>query len=303
MNSSDLYSNWTSNSVRKQNPLTLIFLALTIVCFSLFLFFVSLIFHVFFTTAHIRETSRYILFAHMLINDTMYLVVGFALVMTAITASYIPVPICYAIITLASITFRLTPYNLAVMALERYTAVSSPLKHVIVCTPQRAYHAIVFMWVFGLVPNVVDFIILVTSVDKSIFSLNVKCSRETLLVKSIQTLLRSITNIASLSLVGIVITFTYIGVMIVAKRASSRSSLAFKAGKTLILHAFQFLLCLLSLTSPFIEAIFANDLNIVGFANFLFLTCLPRCLSPIIYGMRDRMFSKRIKLLSKISLK
>ncbi|XP_068121952.1 odorant receptor 131-2-like [Hyperolius riggenbachi] len=299
MTSPVVYNNLTqiSESSKTLAVYSIVFLFLTIICFGLFFLCISMLLYIFWSTDYLRDNSRYILFAHMLVNDTVYLVIGFYLLLGSLNNLTIPMPTCYSIVTLAGVTFRITPYNLAVMALERYVAICFPLRHGLLCTPRRSYFAIAIMWVISLIPNLADFIILMTSPEASIFSFKVICTRELLIVKPIQKIMRSITNIAVLSTVSCVIVFTYVSVMFVAKKISSGNNSASKAGMTVLLHALQFLLCIMSLTYTFTEAAYASSLTFLPFANFLFFTCLPRCLSPVIYGIRDNVFRKSIRRL------
>ncbi|XP_063807051.1 odorant receptor 131-2-like [Pseudophryne corroboree] len=303
MNSSVIYSDFTSNSNnRAAEFLRIIFEILTVMFFLLFLYFLSLMLHVFFTTAHVRDNARYILFIHMLINDTLYLAAGLTLFMLSMFLVYIPVPVCYVIVTLASVTFRITPYNLLAMAVERYVAICFPLRHVTLCTSQRTNYIITSIWVIGLIPNIADFIVLRSSVENSFFSQKVICLQATVTLKSVQISISSNILIISLILVGLIIVFTYIRVMLIARRMNSGSS-ASKAGKTIMLHAFHFLLCIVSLLSPITDSYLRRYSNVLPIVDFLFLSCLPRCLSPLIYGIRDNVFRKRIKQFCLTNLK
>ncbi|KAK3523957.1 hypothetical protein QTP70_016764, partial [Hemibagrus guttatus] len=75
------------------------------------------------------EMPRYILFIHMLLNDTIHLVI--LLVLYLFGAIYLVVvrAACAMIVLLSSATFANAPLNLAVMSLERNTAILFPLRH------------------------------------------------------------------------------------------------------------------------------------------------------------------------------
>uniref|UniRef100_A0A8C5P7T6 G-protein coupled receptors family 1 profile domain-containing protein n=1 Tax=Leptobrachium leishanense TaxID=445787 RepID=A0A8C5P7T6_9ANUR len=268
---------------------------LTVLCFILFLCFFTAILNVYFTVPHVRENARYMLFANMLINDTMYITAGLLLCLCSLFSVGIPMPICYFLLASSASTFRITPYNLAAMSLERYIAICFPLRHITFCTAQRSYVVIAVIWVVGFMPNVVDIFVLSASVDSVFFSLRVVCKQELAIVKPLQTFIRSLTFIASLAVVGLVICFTYIKVMLVARQIGSGSSSASKAGKTVMLHAFQLLLCMVSLTYSIMESSVRDYVQIVKLMNFLIFMCLPRFLSPLIYGIRDEVFSKCIR--------
>ncbi|XP_018429615.1 PREDICTED: olfactory receptor 51E1-like [Nanorana parkeri] len=270
-------------------------IVVTMFCLCFFFYFIVVLLMVYFTTPHVRENARYILFAHMLINDTIHLSLALFLCFGIGFYLYIPVPVCYVLVTCATATFRITPYNLAFMALERYVAICFPLRHIMLCTAQRTYFAIAAMWFVGLVPNMADLIVLISSVEKKYFSQNLLCQQQSLIVLPAQSTIQSSTIIVSLILVSLVILFTYIKVMLIARKTGSGKSSASKAGRTVILHAVQLFLCLLSLTSSFSELYRGDYFLFVIMFNFLLFMCLPRLLSPLIYGIRDEVFSKSIK--------
>ncbi|XP_063296972.1 odorant receptor 131-2-like [Pelobates fuscus] len=271
----------------------------TVLCFCFFLYFATVMLHFYFTSPRVKEHARYVLFAHMLINDTLYLSVALFFLLAAMFVLPIPMAICYILVTLAASSFKITPYNLAFMALERYIAICFPLRHVTLCTPQRSNAAIALMWVIGLMPSFVDFVSLCMSVDKNFFSLRVVCNRNIVMINAFQASIKTYTIIISLTLVGLIILFTYVKVMLVARQISSRGS-AFKAAKTVMLHAFQLLLSIISLASSFTEPYFRDYIFLFVMANFTMFMCLPRFLSPLIYGMRDEVFKQCIgKIFSK----
>ncbi|KAM3936211.1 odorant receptor 131-2-like [Leptodactylus fuscus] len=287
-NSSYSHSNWTL-------IVKLSFLPPPVVCLGVFFYIMAVILNVYVTTPNIRESARYVLFAHMLISDTLFLVVGFFLLLASLFAITILLPICYVLVTLGSLTFRVTPYILAAMALERYVSVCFPFRHVALCTGPRSNATVLVIWVVGLVPNAVDFVSLMTSVQMDFFSQDKICSYNVFNVSEGQNSVRNTTLILSLVVAGLIIVFTYVSIMVVAFKIGSGKSSAAKAARTVLLHAFQLLLCVTSLSVPFMTMqqemwkIFSQILH------FLLLTCLPRFLSPIIYGLRDEILRKCMK--------
>ncbi|XP_053561589.1 odorant receptor 131-2-like [Bombina bombina] len=270
-----------------------VFQALMVLCLCFFLYFITGILKVFFSTARVRENARYILFAHMLFSDTIYLVLGLFLHFTSTYLVFIPVPICYILVTVSSTTFKVTPYNLAVMALERYAAICFPLRHAELSSKQSAKVAIALIWVVGLLPNFVDFIFLTSSADKNFFSLSVKCTRQDVTITAAQSNIRFFTHTFTFSTVGLIIIVTYIKIMMVALSIDTNKS-ASKAGKTVMLHAIQLMLCMLAFSYTLTEMYFKAYADYLPILNFSILMCLPRLLSPLIYGIRDEVFRSYI---------
>eukprot|EP00079_Xenopus_tropicalis_P013663 XP_002942569.2 PREDICTED: olfactory receptor 2M3-like [Xenopus tropicalis] len=283
--------NKTAETVR------MAFLCLIVVCFLLFLCLVTVILYVFFTNAQVRESARHVLFTHMLVNDSLYLAAGLCLLVASLYVVSMPVPLCYIVITVVTSTFWVTPYNLAVMSLERYVAICHPLRHAEICSGHRSGAALGAIWALGLTPNIADIIALSRSADKAFYSLRVICTKEILILNITQKSIRSYSLIISLSLVASAIIYTYIKVMLVARKVGSGRSSAIKAGKTVLLHGVQLLLSLMSLISLYTEISLGEYVVLLAISNFLFFTCLPRFLSPLIYGLRDEVLSRYLKRL------
>ncbi|KAM5180536.1 odorant receptor 131-2-like [Mantella aurantiaca] len=274
-----------------------VLMMVTLLCFFLFLCLIGALLGVFFTTPHIQENSRYILFAHILITDTVYLTLGNFVLFSLLNNLYIPTSLCCLLIAFAAASFRVTPYNLAVMSLERYIAICFPLKHLQLCTARRAKTTMVVIWVVGISPSIADFVTVVYSVDGSFFSRSVLCNHSMLTISSFQNVIRSFVHILSFTLVALIILFTYVKVMLVAKRLGSQESSALKAAKTVLLHVFQLILCMVSFISSVLETTIRDYNSVLRIAGFLIFTCLPRFLSPLIYGIRDEVFRKYIRKL------
>ncbi|XP_075054375.1 odorant receptor 131-2-like [Mixophyes fleayi] len=270
---------------------------LTILCFIVFVYFITVLLNVFFSSPHMRENARYVLFAHMLINDTLYLALGILLLLSSLYIIYFPMPLCCIILTLAASSFRVTPYNLAVMSLERYIAICFPLRHLEFCTAGGAKSAIAMVWVIGFAPSIADLTVIIYSYKYTFLSFNVLCDLSMFMISPLQNIIRSFIHILSFTIVALIIIFTYIKVMLVARKFGSGRSSAFKAGRTVMLHAVQLMLCMISFISSLTETFSPDYITFMLISNFLIFTCLPRFLSPAIYGIRDEAFSKYIRKL------
>ncbi|KAM4702126.1 odorant receptor 131-2-like [Discoglossus pictus] len=289
-------TNVTSGYTNSFSPsLKLTVSVLMLLCLFMFLYFIIVLLSIYFTSTHVRENTRYILFAHMLINDALYTIIGLFLLITALYILYLPVPLCYLLVTVSSSSFKVTPYNLAVMALERYVAICFPLRHAEFCTHRNALIAIALIWAIGLIPNIVDFIVLCSSVHVDFFYLDVMCARATFTITTMQNNIRFFTHTMTFSLVGLIIVFTYIKIMLVAMNIDTNKASASKAGKTVMLHAVQLLLCMTAFSYTLTELYFRAYFYILPIMNFAVFMCLPRFLSPLIYGIRDDVFKRYLK--------
>ncbi|XP_056415976.1 odorant receptor 131-2-like [Hyla sarda] len=271
-------------------------LLITTCSFVVFFYIMAVMMRIYFTNSSAREEVRYVLFAHMLITDVVYLFLSLFLFTISFYPVSFPVPFCYIVITVASTSFKVTPYNLALMSLERYIAICFPLRHSEICTFRRTIIAIGVIWAIGFIPNLVDLVVLSVSVDRSFFLLHVRCVRSTLRFTEVQNTIRDFVYITTFSLVGLIIIFTYIRIMVVAMKVGSGKASAVKAGRTVILHALQLLLCMSTFVYVLLEKILKEYITIMILAiNFCFFQCLPRFLSPIIYGLKDELFHKQMK--------
>ncbi|XP_072518391.1 odorant receptor 131-2-like [Salminus brasiliensis] len=239
-----------------------------------------------------RESSRYILFAHMLFNDSVHLLLSFVLFFLAVIFLKLAKSVCSVILFLSTATFANAPLNLAVMSLECYVAICFPLRHAEIATQKRTFIAISFMWVIGPV-NVLCDIFTAAVLDKTFFYVQMFCAREQLFIQPWQLDVFNGFNAFLFASVTLIIVFTYISIVITARSMSSNKDSAKKAQRTVLLHLIQLGLC----TTSFMYGTIERALYIVigsgslfshlRYLNFLFFLILPRCLSPVIYGLRD----------------
>ncbi|XP_061103859.1 odorant receptor 131-2-like [Conger conger] len=255
-----------------------------------FCFLNGLMFFILWSKSKFREDSRYILFAHMLINDSVHLMGTIVLFLFGLAFFHMSKAVCSILILITGVTFNNTPLNLAVISLERYVAIRFPLRHTEIATQRRTAIAIGLMWLISSV-NILIEIFYIIAIDPHFFTTPVLCIREQLLIEEWQLALTSGLNFFFLVVVALTILYIYVSITLVAKSASTNKDSANKARKTVLLHMFQLGLCITSFLYTVFEALIAKTATALfvplRFVNFFCLLVLPRCLSPLIYGLRD----------------
>ncbi|XP_056303046.1 odorant receptor 132-1 [Danio aesculapii] len=239
------------------------------------------------------ETPRYILFGHMLMNDSVLLLV--TTVMYTLALCFLPIhkSICTLLVLISYCTFFNAPLTLALMSLERYVAICFPLRHCTIATPKRTGIAIGIIWFLSSVNVVIDIIIALINNPNYLAEIAF-CTLEKLFIGKWQIDKSQGFDVLYFVSVAVIIIFTYISIMITARSVSADKESAKKALRTVMLHLIQLGLCLTSFLYATIERtlymvigsgspLFIN----LRYLNYIIVLILPRCLSPLIYGMRD----------------
>ncbi|XP_048086130.1 odorant receptor 131-2-like [Alosa alosa] len=245
-----------------------------------------------------RETARYILFGHMLLSDTLHLCVG--LVLYLMGAFYVTLvrAACAFLVLLSATTFTVAPLNLAVMSLERYVAVCFPLRHCQMATPARTRLAIHLVWAAGCANVLTDVCFLFLS-EPAFYLAPAICTIEQLLLWPWQGTKAVVLNVLLFLTTALLLLYTYVAILVEARSASSDKASAHKALRTVLLHALQLGLSLMSFLYVLLESL-ASRLPFtvyqqLRFLNFLLVLILPRCLSSLVYGLRDEAFKPLFK--------
>ncbi|KAL2095319.1 hypothetical protein ACEWY4_010038 [Coilia grayii] len=252
------------------------------------------------------ETPRYILFSHLLVSDSLQLwctFVYYILYTSPLDQATLSIMsyICFFNYLASRITNNfLTPIYLTLMSLERYVAICFPLRHAQIANKRRTMVAVMAVWSLGLVIWTTD---LTVAMVFQAGSSKRSCSDYILsqMIVSYQVSTGSIALVFTLACV--VIIYVYIAIVVTARSttASDKSS-ASKAHKTVLLHMVQLCLCLSSLLMGAVRRTLVMSgldrvrYDEVSYVLFLMLNILPRCLSPIIYGLRDKTFCAYFKV-------
>lgn len=236
----------------------------------------------------------------MVINDAIQLTVTTLLFILTYVLYKFNVAMCCIIILLAVFTTRNTPLSLAGMAVERYVAICKPLHYAQICTVRRTYLLISFIWFLCVAPDIIDLFFTLATESLSFFHQSVFCLRRNVFTDPLLAHKRLAVDIIYFSCVFLTLVFTYLRILFVARMLSTEKTSAQRGRKTILLHGAQLFMCVLSYISPSVEnvllVIFPGQILEFRFANFLIIYILPRFLSSIIYGFRDKKFCKHLKM-------
>ncbi|XP_034723579.1 odorant receptor 131-2-like [Etheostoma cragini] len=255
----------------------------------------------------LHTTARYILFAVTLFSDSFLLFMSDILLIFNYFEITMYVWSCIIISVLALLYNMLTPVTLTAMTLERYVAICMPLRHGELCSSRSTMRCILIIHAVSSVPSIVILSIFFASASLSSYTQYCICSAELLMFPRWQDHIRATLYQFYFIIMFITIIFCYVKIMKVAKAASGENRMSkWKGLRTVSFHGFQLLLCLIQLWCPFIETallqislrLFAN----VRYTNYILFSLAPRCLSPLIYGLRDETFSLALKNLIFFSL-
>ncbi|XP_024132810.1 odorant receptor 131-2-like [Oryzias melastigma] len=278
------------------NDRVLIVQILIIIFLAINLFLVSTFFRkdVFYTT------MRYVLFAVTLLSDCLFLVMTNALLTLNYFGITLQMWLCSILCFIVSVYTFVTPVTLTAMTLERYVAICMPLRHAELCSIQGVLQLMLIIHCISAVPVTVTLSIFSAIMAPNLYTKNSVCSVEMFLLSDWQGHIRSAIGQLYFLMMFSVIVFCYVKIMRVAKTASGENKKStWKGLRTVILHGFQLLLCLIQLWCPFIEVAvlqinFMLFIN-VRYFNYIMFFLAPRCLSPLIYGLRDELFFQALK--------
>ncbi|XP_053279182.1 odorant receptor 131-2-like [Pleuronectes platessa] len=271
----------------------------------LFLCINLLLITTFFTKEVFYTTMRYVLFAVTLMSDCLFLFLAVILNYSRYT---IQMWLCLIIYIISSLYMFVTPVTLTAMTLERYVAICLPLRHAELCSPRSTLHGILIIHSLSSLPCIVFLSIFFASASYSSYTQVRICTLEIFIIHTWQGHLTSAINQFYFLIMCITIVFSYVKIMRAAKAASGEDKQSTWRGlRTVGLHALQLLLCLIQLWCPFIEsAVLQINLMLfikVRFFNYITFILAPRCLSPLIYGLRDEMFFNALKKLALCGLR
>ncbi|XP_049432627.1 odorant receptor 131-2-like [Epinephelus fuscoguttatus] len=285
-------TEYPGNATSSRSLSVIIKVCVVIPSFCLFFCCIIVMLHIFASHRQFLDTSRYILFAYMLINDTVQLlfsVLLFLFVMGRVKFAFV---LCVPMLFVSSVTFQNTPLILATMSLERYVAIFYPLQRPAAWRSDRIWIIILSLWLISCIFPVIHYSIGKRDPAVDILSTPVLCKSTIVNSSPIQDMFHAVVNILFFAVVAVVIIFTYVRILLETRKMRQDKVSVNKAMHTVLLHGFQLLLCVLAFTYPITETLVVLHANWlpedIAFFNFFCFILTPRFLSPLIYGFRDQ---------------
>ncbi|KAK2846809.1 hypothetical protein Q5P01_009808 [Channa striata] len=296
--------NLTELSVSATSPRNLSVIIKVCVVIPFFCIFVCctvVMLYIFASHRQFLDSSRYILFASMLINDTVQLLFAVLLFFLDMGQIRFALVYCVPLLFISVATFQNTPLILATMSLERYVAIIYPLQ----CPPawrsDRIWIIILSLWLLSCVCTITECSIGPQNSAVDILYIPVVCSDAIVNSSQIQIFFKSVVNTLCFAAVAVIILFTYVRILLETRKLRKDTTSVSKAMNTVLLHGFQLLLCMLAFTIPITETLIVLYTNWqrkdIAFSNFFCFVLIPRFLSPLIYGFRDQSFRSYIEVI------
>ncbi|XP_059187174.1 odorant receptor 131-2-like [Centropristis striata] len=260
--------------------------------FCVFLCLIAVMLHICASHRQFLDTTRYILFSNMLINDTLQLLSSVLLFLFFMGRVKFALVYCVPLLFFSTATFQNTPLILATMSLERYVAIFYPLQRPAAWQSDRIWIIILSLWLISCISPLILFSISKSDPALNILSTPVLCRVSLVSSSPIQGLFQAAVSIIFFAVVAVVILFTYVRILLETRKLRQDKVSVSKAMHTVLLHGFQLLLCMLAFTNPIIVTLivlYANWLlEHIDFFNYFCFILIPRFLSPLIYGFRDQ---------------
>ncbi|XP_043978024.1 odorant receptor 131-2-like [Gambusia affinis] len=243
-----------------------------------------------------NTNSRYILYIHLVINDIITLSMTILLQVLIYIIYTLNVSFCIIMLMLSTSTGLNSPLTLAAMALECYLAICFPLRHPQICTVRKTYNVITVIWVLSLLTILPDLFIIIATRPAEYFHSRIFCLWANVFTNPVLTKKKDVTNILFLVIVWVILFYAYFRILFTAQAASVNAK---KARNTVLLHGFQLLLCMLSfiynISIDGLSILFPKDIPTIRYVISLLIQVMPRLISPMVYGIRDKMFREHLK--------
>ncbi|KAM9813317.1 odorant receptor 131-2-like [Neosynchiropus ocellatus] len=289
-------SNLTTVVSRDSLPTAIVKNMITVVLSISVIFINGTLIHTFRQHQVLSANPRYILYIHLVANDIVLLTIFEVMVVLSYIFSTLNTSFCMLVLVVAILANLNDPLTLAIMALECYVAICFPLHHVQICTVNNAYVAIGLVWVISSLTILPDVFVVLATESLDFFHSRVFCVRDQIFRNPRLKEKLDISYIVLLVLTWLSLVYAYFSILFAAQGATSDAR---KARNTVLLHGFQLSLCMLTYTYNHIAkeliALFPQAVKDIHVSVAILFQVLPRLVSPLVYGLRDKAFRKCVK--------
>ncbi|XP_058488221.1 odorant receptor 131-2-like [Solea solea] len=296
MNLSNISRNFTAPVIRETLQGVIIKNVITVVLCISINYVNSTLVHTFIKHQVFNMNPRYILYIHLVINDIILLTLFTLIQVVSYIVWTLNVSLCMTLVLAAVFATINNPLTLAFMAVECYVAICFPLRHTQICTVKKTYAVIGVIWMLSSFYVLPDLFIALATESVEFFHSRLVCRTDYVFRNPGRNERRKIFNIVFLIGVWLTLFYTYFRILVTAQAAATDAK---KARNTVLLHGFQLLLCMLTyayyLMIEGLLFLFPNGIMVIRFAVSIFIHILPRLISPVVYGLRDKTFRKYLK--------
>ncbi|XP_069017089.1 odorant receptor 131-2-like [Embiotoca jacksoni] len=286
------FTELPANATSQKSLSVIIKVCVVIPFFCLFLCCIIIMLHVFASQRQFLDTSRYILFVYMLVNDTLQILSSVLLFLFVMGQVKFAIVYCVPLLFISTVTFQNTPLILATMSLERYVAILYPLQRPAAWRSDHIWIIILSLWCISCIFTIVEYSIEEYDPAVDVLSTPVLCKSITFSSSPFQILFKAAVSMLFFAVVAVIILFTYMRILLETRKLRQDRVSVSRAMHTVLLHGFQLLLCMLAFTIPITESLIVLHANWlpedIAFFNYFCFVLVPRFLSPLIYGLRDQ---------------
>ncbi|XP_076002370.1 odorant receptor 131-2-like [Genypterus blacodes] len=282
----------SANATSTNSLSVIIKVCVVIPFFCVFLCCIGVMLHTFASHRQFLESSRYILFCYLLVNDTLQILSSVLLFLVIMAGMRFAIVFCAPLLLVSVTTSQNTPLILATMSLERYVAIVYPLQRPAAWQSHRIWIIILILCLVTCIHPLVDYSMGQHGPAVNVLTTPVLCQDRTLNTSPNRSFFKLFRNILIFAGVATVIVFTYVRILLETRKLRKDRASVSKAMHTVLLHGFQLLLCTMAFTHTITERLIMLHPNWlpgdVAFLNYFCFMLVPRFLSPIIYGLRDK---------------
>ncbi|KAK7915729.1 hypothetical protein WMY93_011490 [Mugilogobius chulae] len=253
--------------------------------------------YTFFKHEIFRLNPRYILYIHLVINDILLLTLLTLIQVLSYIFFSLPVWLCTLLIALVLGPNLNTPMTLAIMAIDCYVAVCFPLRHSQIITVKRTYIIIGLIWLTSAQSFLPELIFSLATEQLDFFHSRAFCEKSNIFRMPGLDMKDTVLNIALLVVVWLILIYTYFKILFAAKSVSADAK---KARNTVLLHSFQLILSMLTYiqipVAIALTQLLPQSILPIRYGLAVFVNMMPRLVSPLAYGIRDKNFRIKMKI-------